>query len=111
MKDCIASEEREGGCYHEFYRGKWDGASFWKPDSLLLHDDVLGQRRGFVDAVLRVIPNYDSCGVTEVSREQWVKIGKALPVGDKESRELYQEIDAWAGEVFRSADCFSILGI
>lgn len=41
MKYFITNSEKIGTCYHEFYKGKWDGETFWKEDSLLLHDEVM----------------------------------------------------------------------
>ena len=42
MKYFVKNSERESTCYHEFYKGKWDEKTFWKEDSLLLHDDGPG---------------------------------------------------------------------
>ena len=39
MKYFIFNNQRDGGSYHEFYKGKWDKKTFWKADSILLHDD------------------------------------------------------------------------
>ena len=37
MNYFITNSEMIGTCYHEFYKGKWDGEIFWKEDSLLIH--------------------------------------------------------------------------
>ena len=41
MKFFCTELERKGTCYHEFQKGKWDGKTFWKTDSLLLHDNIM----------------------------------------------------------------------
>lgn len=33
MKYFVTDRERDGTCYHEFYKGRWDGKTFWKEDS------------------------------------------------------------------------------
>ncbi len=111
MKYFIENSKRKGTCYHEFCRGKWDGATFWKEDSVFLHDDMLDQCGGFVDAILLIIPDYDRYGPTEVSAADWWKIGKAIRQSDRSCLELYEEVSAWAAEVFKSEECFTILGI
>jgi hypothetical protein len=29
MKYFVTNKERQGTCYHEFYKGKWDEKTFW----------------------------------------------------------------------------------
>ena len=111
MKYFIRNNERKGTVYHEFYKGKWDEETFWKDDSLLLHDDVIFKGEGFGEAIIKVIPTYDSCGETEVSVEQWKKIGEEIKYKDEYSRELYEELDGWLEDVFKEYDCFTILGL
>lgn len=41
MKYFVTLDECKNTCYHEFYKGKWDEETFWKRDSLYLHDDIL----------------------------------------------------------------------
>lgn len=111
MKYFVTNNERESTCYHEFYKGKWDGSTFWKEDSLSLHDDIMIENKGFEDAIRAVIPTYDPCGETEVSFEEWKKIGRIIKQMDECSQELYQEADAWLKDVFKEYECFTILGI
>ena len=54
MKYFIKDKDRKGTCYYEFYKGKWDGESFWKTDSILLHDDIVFQNEEFIDAILKL---------------------------------------------------------
>ena len=112
MKYFVTDEQREGTWYHEFYKGKWDEETFWKKDSLSLHDDVLIRIDEFEKAIVRVIPSYDPLGETEVYPVQWEEIGRIIRLKDnKEAIELYLEADAWAQDVFSSFECFTILGI
>lgn len=78
LKYFVRNIERDGTCYHEFYKGKWDEKTFWKDDSLFLHDDVMFKNQGFVDAVIDVIPTYDPFGETEITHEIWKKSGRLL---------------------------------
>lgn len=111
MKYFVTNYERKGTCYHEFYRGKWDGKTFWKEDSLSLHDDVLLEHAGFVNAIKEVIPTYDPYGETEISSEDWKKIGLIVQHSDEGSKELYKEADVWLDDVLEEKGCFTILGL
>lgn len=111
MKYFVENNERKSTCYHEFYKGKWDGNTFWKEDSLFLHDDIMFENKGFVDAVIEVIPTYDEVGVTEVSFEAWKKIGQVIRNKDENSQELYLEADTWLKEVFKENECITMLGL
>lgn len=111
MKYFVSDNERNGTCYHEFYKGKWDGKTFWKDDSISLHDNIMFEYKGFVDAILEVIPTYDPFGETEITLEEWEKIGLNTMLRDEVSKEIYHEADIWAKEVFKEHKCFTILGI
>ena len=58
MKYFCYVSDRVGTCYHEFYKGKWDGKTFWKSDSILLHDDTLEELQLY-KAFTAVLPDYD----------------------------------------------------
>ena len=92
----IASElenKKWGSIYltimNEFYKGKWDGKTFWKSDSISLDDDFLYS--GFVEAITEIVPTYDLYGETEISIEEWREIGKVILTKDSASQEVYNE--------------------
>ena len=109
MKYFVFDYQRDGTCYHEFYKGKWNGHTFWKSDSISLDDDYLFD--GFVDAIISVIPTYDRFGETEISSDEWKEIGKSILSKDKKSQEIYYEANKWLEDVFKKYSCFTILGI
>ena len=112
VKYFILDHQRNGSCYHEFYKGKWDGKTFWKSDSIFLHDDCLFLVDGFVDTIIDVVPYYDPYGETEISIDQWNKMSKIITRKDAKSQEVYYEADRWLKEqVFPEHKCFTILGI
>lgn len=111
MKYFVTDSERQGTCYHEFYKGKWDGITFWKPDSLSLHDDILIECSGLVEAILAVVPSYDPFGNTEISYQEWKEIGHLVEEKREKDKEVYEEADKWAESVYKAYDCFTILGI
>ena len=111
MKYFVFDKERKHTYYHEFYKGKWDEKTFWKSDSISLDDNILYEHKGFEDAIIEVILDYDISGETEISEEQWKKIGKVVQQKDSGSIELYQEADRWLKKVFEEYGCFTILGI
>ena len=110
MKYFILNNQRDGSSYHEFYKDKWDEKTFWKYDSILLHDDYLYDN-GFVDAITEVVPNYDPFGETEISVDEWKEVGKLILSKDKKSQEIYYEANKWIEDVFEKYTCFTILGI
>lgn len=111
MKYFVTNKDRQGTCYHEFYKGKWDGKTFWKDDSICLHDDVLWECSGFEEAIRTVISSYDPFGETEITQCQWEEIGRLIEGKDAMSKEIYAEANIWAEGVYKSHDCFTILGI
>lgn len=111
MKYFVTDSERKSTNYHEFFKGKWDGETFWKEDSISLDDNVLYENKGFEDALCKVVPEFDPFGETEISQEQWEMIGKAIPKDDANSIEMFQEADEWLKEVFATFGCFTILGL
>lgn len=111
MKYFVFDYQRAGTGYHEFYKGKWDGHTFWKADSISLDDDILIENKGFEDAILEVIPSYDPFGETEISFAEWQEIGKIILQKDATSQELYKEADNWLKNVFPTYGCFTIIGI
>ena len=111
MKYFVTDNERTHTAYHEFYKGKWDGKTFWKADSLSLDDNVLYGHRGFADALHKAVPEFDPYGITEISAEQWLRLHNFIPEDDAESLEMYNEADKWLKAVFDEYGCFTILGL
>ena len=110
MKYFVFDHQRNGSCYYEFYKGKWDGKTFWNPDSISIHDDYFFD--GFADAIIEIVPYYNPFGETEISIDQWKKIGKRIKEKDVKSQEVYYEADQWLrDEVFTKHKCFTILGL
>ena len=111
MKYFVTDSERKSTNYHEFYKGKWDGEIFWREDSISLEDNVLHKNKGFEEALYKVVPKFDPFGETEISQEQWERIGEAIPKNDAHSAELFQEADEWLKDVFATYGCFTIIGL
>ncbi len=112
MKYFINDNERDSTAYHEFFKGKWDGKSFWRKDSICLHDDVLVEHEGFYKALWNMVPGYDPYAIAvEVSKEVWQKVREAIPSEDVESIEIYEEANTWAKESLEKHGCFTILGL
>lgn len=109
MQYFVYDYEREGTHYHEFYKGKWDEETFWHPDSISIDDNILYKNHELVDAIKTVIPAYDPYGVTEISKAQWIEIGKLLT--DTHSKELYEEANGWLDTIWNEHSCFTVLGL
>ena len=112
MKYFVTDEHREGTCYYEFYKGKWDEETFWKKDSIFLHDDVMFEMTNFEEAIIMVIPSYNPFSETEVYPIQWEQVGRVLrQKQNSEAMELYLEANDWVQDVFSTFECFTILGL
>lgn len=112
MRYFVNDDQREGTCYHEFCKGKWDEKIFWAADSLCLHDDILFEAAAFTEAIAAVLPSYDPFGETEVYPEHWQQIGDRIyKAGDKQAIELYCEANEWVQDTFATHGCFTIIGI
>ena len=99
------------GMYHVFYRGRFDGGSCYKDDVLLIDDNDLWAVKGLMDALCDAVPGYDVYGKTIVTPEQWREVGALIQSKDRENQIAYAEADSWAQEVFKTHDCFTIIGL
>lgn len=110
MKYFVLAPQRNGSCYYEFYKGKWDNKTFWKEDSICIHDDVVFQHE--IDKlIMEVAPNYNPFGETEIRKEQWQKLVVLSKDIGGEVEEIIAEADEWAQLVFTQHSCFTILGL
>ena len=110
MKYFIVNTERRGSYYHEFFKGKWDGKTFWKNDSIYLNDNILSQLE-IGSIILSVIPEYDPYGVTKVSEREWKAIlNEAERIGG-DAYTAILEANEWVIDNFNTHTVFTILGI
>lgn len=111
MKFFIKNDQRKGTCYYEFYKGKWDKETLWNDSSIYLHEDIVYDARDFEDAIKEIIPGYDPDGVTEMSVDEWIEIGKVVDQKDILAREIYQDANMWVQLACVECGCVTILGI
>ncbi len=109
MKYCCTESDRKGTCYHEFQKGKFNG-SFWKEDSILIHDDDLYMLH-LADIFRSVVPSYNVYGETEIVKEQWNEIYRRALEIDGEIKIAINELNFWVKMVFETEEMFTILGI
>lgn len=109
MKYCCTETERKGTCYQQFKKGKFDD-TFWSEDSLLLYDDYVDELHLY-ELLIKVVPNYDRYGITEVNKEEWEKIFLVAEEIGGETKVAIDEINIWAKENFKTESIFTILGI
>lgn len=109
MKYFCRPGDRKGTCYYEFQKGEFD-ETFWKDDSLLIHDDDWYDS-GLEDFFFAEIPDLDEYGTTTVKREQWDEIREHASEYDEIVNEALAELDEWVKETFEEYDEFSILGL
>lgn len=110
MKYFITENERTGTCYHEWQKGHFDGVSFWRNDSLLLHEDM--HYKFHLEEIFKILmPHYNPCGEVEVSKTQWVLILKKADEIGGDVAECIHEADIWAKETFEKYEVFTMIGM
>lgn len=110
MKYFVIDQERKNTVYHEFQKGKFDGHTFWKTDSISLSDDIL-VTLGIEGLFANVIPNYNSYCEFEVDKELWNDIKrKAQEIGG-EVFVCILEADEWVQNTYLEYDFFTIIGV
>lgn len=111
MKFFIKKDQCQDSCYYEFYKGKWDSEAAGREDSIYLHEDILYDGMEFAEAIKEVIPDYNQKGNTEVSVDEWLKIGQIVKEKDVFAREIYQDADMWVQLACVECGCVTILGV
>ena len=110
MKYFVHDCERKNTVYHEFQKGKFDGHTFWKSDSISLSDDLLftlGIENIFAD----VIPNYNTYSEFEIDNDLWNRIIlRAQEIGG-EVLTCISEADEWVKNAYLEYDVFTVIGI
>lgn len=109
MKYCCTETERNGSCYQELKKGKFDD-KFWSEDSLFLYDDYVNDLQLY-ELIIEVVPTYDRYGITEVNKEQWQKMCIVAEKISGETKAVIDEINIWARENFETESIFTILGV
>lgn len=110
MKYFCTENERVGTCYHEFYKGRFDGKSFWQADSILIHEDI-HYSIGMGEMIVSVIPKYHPCGEVEVTPEDWRQICKVALIRGGGLQEAILEATPWVEKTFEEYEVFTMLGI
>lgn len=111
MKYFISDNDRQHTNYYEFQRGRFDGHTFWQPDSISLDDDVLWAHPDFEHALATALPGWNPYGETLVSPAQWQRLGHLLETAPPESLAIYHDANPWVEETFRTHGCFTIIGL
>lgn len=110
MKYFVFDHERKNTVYHEFQKGRFDGHTFWKSDSISLSDDLLVALE-IEELFANVIPNYNSYSEFEIDRELWKHImQKAQQIGG-EVLICILEADEWVKSTFLEYDVFTLIGV
>ena len=110
MKYFVFDHERKNTVYHEFQKGRFDGHTFWKSDSISISDDLLVSL-SLECLFARVIPNYNSYSEFEIDANLWNMImQKAEQIGGDIS-ECILEADDWVKNTYLEYDVFTIIGV
>lgn len=110
MKYFCKVSEKKGTCYHEWQKGKWDEKTFWKEDSLLIHDDVLVSLK-MAELLAEIIPDYSPYGYCEMNIFQWNEFYNRAALLGGQLKAALDEAFAWINENFDENEVFTMLGI
>ena len=110
MRFFVKDNERKNTNYHEFYKGRWDGVTFWKEDSLLLHMDIFDQLNLY-SVFIAALPDFNYYGETYVTPAQYELLKSSAFTQGGEIAVLFAELDIWVSECFKTESCFIIQGI
>ena len=110
MKYFIYDHERINTGYHEFQKGRFDGQTFWKNDSISLSDDLLVSLN-LESLLVNVIPNYTTYSEFEIDTKLWNEIMlKAQQIGG-EVLDCILEANEWVKNTYLEYDVFTIIGV
>lgn len=97
-------------CCFEFQKGRFDGKTFWKNDSLCLHADIFDKNELF-DIFSKSLNGFNYYGPNEVTADEWrILLNMSKKLGGV-SAEIISELEPWVEENFKTYTVFSILGI
>lgn len=97
-------------CCFEFQKGRFDGKTFWKSDSLYLHADIFDKSELF-DVFGKALNGFNYYGANEVTADEWrILLNMSKKLGEV-SAEIISELEPWGEENFKTYKVFSILGI
>lgn len=109
----VTTENAKGGCFHEFQRGGIPSSREYKldkKDSLYLHDDIMDDTK--FNAFLEEVSKYDYYNwPVSFTEKEWKHIYQE---GIKEGgviKELVEELNVWAEEVFAEYKRFTVYGL
>ena len=106
----VRPKYKTGSCYHEFSKGKWDGKTFWREDSICIDDDDLLEG-DFVEILIKHVPNYDPYGETEINKFQWEQIKADCTLSGGKSSAIVKEAEKWMVDTFDKYEVFTIIGL
>lgn len=108
---CTETECAQSGssCFLEFQRGRYRH-KHWLDSSVFLHDDIF-ERLGLYPVFAEAIPGFAHWGLTEVNREQYLRLKSRAAEAGGEILAAVTELDRWACQCFEKEDVFTICGI
>ena len=110
MKYFVRNQERKNTVYHEFQKGRFDEETFWKEDSLCLHDDYL-HTLGLFQIFQNTIPDYSDTGESEIDEKLWNAVMQEAKRSGGEALECLLEADAWVCDTLQEYGVFTIIGV
>lgn len=112
MKFFVTEEKRKAShstCYFEFQKGRYRNKC-WLPDSISIRDD-LWNKYCLSDLIRQVIKEFDYCGITEVTKNQWNEIVKLSQEAEADWKQVIEDATAWVNDCFKKYDVFTICGL
>lgn len=112
MKYFVNEEERRAShstCYFEFQQGYYHDQC-WLLDSISI-SDTLWDKFDLSNLFGSVIREFDYCGTTVVTKDQWDDIVKISQKSNCFWREIVAEVTPWVARCFEGHEMFTIIGM
>ena len=112
--ETYSERNQETSAYHEFQRGGLPSNNTYernRKDSIFLHDDTMVETEFYL-FLEKQFPQYEFLGAPiSISKDEWVQTYEVSKDESCVIREIVDELNDWATDVFRTERRFSILGI
>lgn len=101
----------KGGCYIEFAKGKWDGRTHWRDDTLFLDDDLFNALGLYRDVFSKVFEAFNCWGPNRVTRDDWERLQVLAEECGGAVKDMFAELTPWVEDNFSEFEEFWILGV
>ena len=112
MQYFVKERERKASqstCYLEFQKGRYNGQC-WRYSSISIRDEIWDEHQ-MSQLVRTVVPDFDYCGLTVITKAQWEAIVENSRDEACPGRPVIEEAIPWVNRCFEKQEVFTICGL